>query len=87
MFNDAVISSYYAILNISVTMYNLRHPQVAFCLTKDAPFTKRIGCSVGMGAVGKREIYFATEDRTLAVETVLWSHDWPTLPDFTIVFS
>jgi len=68
-------------------MDNLRHSQVAFCPTKDDPFTQRIGCSVGMDAVEKTDIYFAIEDRTLAVETVAWSHDWPTLRDFTIVFS
>jgi len=70
LFNDAVSSLYYAVLNISVTMHNLRHSQVAFCPMIYALFTQRIGLSVGMDVVGKTELYFASEDRTLAVETV-----------------
>jgi len=87
LFKDAVSSSNYAMLNISMTMDNHRHSQVAFYTKRDTPFTQRIGCFVGMDVVGKTELYFAPEDRTLAVETIAWSHYWPTLPDFTLVFS
>jgi hypothetical protein len=73
-------------LNISVTMDNIRHSQVAFCPKRVVHFTQKIGCSVGMDVVGKTEIYFAPEGTTLAVETIAWSHYWPTLPDFTFVF-
>jgi hypothetical protein len=74
-------------LNVSFTMDNHRHSQVAFCPKRDAPFIQTIGCSVGMDVVGKTEIYFASEDRTLAVEAIAWTHYWPTLPDSTFVLS
>ena len=85
LFKGALSTSDCAIMNISVTMDNHRHSQVAFCPKRDSPFTQRIGCSVGMDVVGETELYFAPENRTLAVETIIWSHYWPTLPDFTFV--
>jgi len=63
LFKDAVSSSYYAMLNISVTVDNVNHSLVVFAPKRDAHFTQRISCSVGIDVVGKTELYFAPEDR------------------------